>query len=182
MISKKELRAMTLRRLEALDSRDVKGLWARVESMEEFKLARKILIYWAMPSEVPTREFILKWCSDKQFVLPLVEGEHLLLKPYDATAMVEGYRGILEPSANLPSIRPEMIDFAIIPGVAFDMTCKRMGRGKGFYDRLLPKLHCAKAGVAFDCQIYDAIPVDAWDEPLDYVVSQSGISRSEGLR
>lgn len=63
------------------------------------------------------------------------------------------------------------IDLAIIPGRAFTVDGYRLGRGKGYYDRLIPRLSCKTIGVAFDCQIFDTLPVDDWDVRLDMVLS-----------
>lgn len=112
----------------------------------------------------------------KRFVLPLVVGDRLVLKEYTGPeSLVPGYRGIFEPSADAITVSPEEIDFAVIPGVAFDRKCRRMGRGKGFYDRLLPQVGCMKVGVGYDCQLLDGIPTDPWDVPLDAVVTPSEV-------
>ena len=79
-----------------------------------------------------------------------------------------------QPSADAPSLETsqlEQVDLAIIPGRAFTQEGARMGRGKGYYDRLIPSLHCPKWGVAFGCQLVKKIPTDEWDQPLDKVFS-----------
>jgi 5-formyltetrahydrofolate cyclo-ligase len=59
------------------------------------------------------------------------------------------------------------LDLVLVPGVAFDARGGRLGRGKGFYDRLLSAVNGTKCGVAFDEQIVDAVPVG----PLDVLVN-----------
>ena len=86
---------------------------------------------------------------------------------------MKGYAGIMEPPVSAPDIEPSEIDFAIIPGVAFDPMCHRLGRGRGFYDRLLTGLQCPLAGVAYSWQMVEAVPTDPWDIRLDLVVTDS---------
>lgn len=68
---------------------------------------------------------------------------------------------------------------AVVPGVGFDFFGTRLGRGSGFYDRVIARLRragqVAVVGVAFDCQIVPELPRDAWDEAVDLVVSESRV-------
>ena len=67
----------------------------------------------------------------------------------------------------------EKVDMIVVPGVAFDRKRNRMGRGRGFYDRLLKSTpNAVKVGVAFDFQIFDAIPVEPFDVPMDVVITE----------
>lgn len=173
-MDKKELRRLVLKEVSLLGNRDVDGLFRRVESLPQFVKAHTVLAFWSMPCEVPTEEFILKWSLRKRIVLPLVVGDSLVLKEFSGKEhLVSGYKGILEPSSDALTVAPEEIDFAIIPGVAFDVSRNRMGRGKGFYDRTLPLLKCFTAGIGYDCQLLESIPVDEWDVPLDAVITPS---------
>jgi 5-formyltetrahydrofolate cyclo-ligase len=82
-----------------------------------------------------------------------------------------GLLGIREPTeagAEFPSSR---LDFVLVPGVAFDLQGRRLGRGKGYYDRLLADVRGAKCGVGFDEQILDAVPVGPLDVHLDYLLT-----------
>jgi 5-formyltetrahydrofolate cyclo-ligase len=69
----------------------------------------------------------------------------------------------------------DSIDLAIVPGVGFSPQGARLGRGKGYYDRLLPNLHCPKIGLALPCQIADEIPTKEWDIFMDEVIFGNGI-------
>ena len=180
-MEKREFRKDLLHVLNNPGNRIPGFVWNRVESLPQFMAARTVLAYWAMPSEVPTEDFIGRWAGVKRIVLPLVTGDRLVLKEYCGKAgLVAGYKGVMEPSETAVTVAPDEIDFAIIPGVAFDRGLHRMGRGKGFYDRLLPSVGCIKVGVGFDCQLFDEIPTDPWDVPLDLVATPSelvGISK-----
>lgn len=158
---------------ECISSSD--AICDRVSGMQEFKDAGVVLAYWPLPGEVDLRALICN--SDKRFALPVVVGDSLILREYSPEHMEEGYRGIMEPSDEAQAINPDEIGFALIPGVAFDRKCRRLGRGRGYYDRLLPSLHCPAAGVAFGFQILEEVPTDPWDKALDLVVTPSDIFR-----
>lgn len=143
----------------------------RIEALPEFASARTVLVYSAIPGEVLTDGFLRCWHGRKRLVLPRVCGDDLELCEYDPAHLAPGYRGILEPSADAVAVGADEIDFALVPGVAFarrpDGRLSRLGRGKGYYDRLLPHLKCKKAGVFFDFRLVDEIPTDDWDVPID---------------
>jgi 5-formyltetrahydrofolate cyclo-ligase len=142
-----------------------------------FEQAGTILLYHALPDEVNT-ELLLSTLSNhrggnKRIILPVVEGEYLILKEYVPQEMECGYRNISEPTGSVQT-DPSEIELAIIPGVAFDKCCNRMGRGKGFYDRLIPYLKCPTIGLGFGFQMVDSIPCEEFDKPLDMVVTEIG--------
>lgn len=124
----------------------------------------------SIPGEVPTEHAVERWSAGKTVVLPLVRGGKLELKKYCTGKLVRGYRGILEPSDDAEQVSPDEIDLALVPGVAFcrkDGRVLRLGRGGGFYDRLLPLLQCRKIGICFDYRVLEDVPVDPWDAVLD---------------
>ena len=142
-----------------------------------FEQAGTILLYHALPDEVNT-ELLHSTLSkrrgaNKKIILPVVEGEYLILKEYIPQEMESGYRNISEPTGTAVT-DPSEIELAIIPGVAFDKCCNRMGRGKGFYDRLIPYLKCPTIGLGFGFQMVDRIPCEEFDKPLDMVVTEIG--------
>lgn len=154
-------------------------IWSKAEHLDSFAAAGTILLYCALPDEVPTAEFIERWQGRKRIAVPLVVGENLILKEYDTAKMQPGYAGILEPTADAMDIDPAEIDLAFIPGVAFDRSGNRLGRGKGFYDRLLPHLNCTLVGVCREFQIVeDGIPADPWDRKVDVVMTNIGVFNS----
>lgn len=151
------------------EAEDAMEFWRKVEASKEFRSADTILIFMAMPDEIPTREFIEKWRCGKRFAIPRVKGENLELKEYNPDFLSPGYKGIPEPTDEAADISPDEIDFALIPGTAFDRNGHRMGRGKGFYDRLLPQLHCPTMAVCQEWRIVDEVPTDPWDIRIDII-------------
>lgn len=76
-------------------------------------------------------------------------------------------------------IPPDEIDLVLVPGLAFDISCNRLGRGRGFYDRFLPL--CVKAikiGLAFDFQILEFLDVNEKDVRLDAIITETRILKS----
>ncbi|HTD88276.1 MAG TPA: 5-formyltetrahydrofolate cyclo-ligase, partial [Candidatus Binatia bacterium] len=82
--------------------------------------------------------------------------------------------GIPEPSANCPVATA--LDLVLAPGLAFALDRSRLGRGKGYYDRLLAELKAVKIGVCFDWQIVSAIPHDTHDVLMDHIVTPTSSS------
>ena len=151
------------------EAADARAFWEKVEAREEFRNAGTILIFMALPDELPTQEFIGNWHCSKRFAIPRVKGENLELKEYNPDFLSPGYKGIPEPTDEAADISPDEIDFALIPGTAFDRSGHRMGRGKGFYDRLLPQLHCPTMAVCQEWRIVDEVPTDPWDIRIDII-------------
>jgi 5-formyltetrahydrofolate cyclo-ligase len=145
------------------------SIWSQVEDLPEFKAAGSVLLYWSMASEVDTHAFAQRWYDRKKLYLPKVSGESLEIREYIPDDIAPGYRGIMEPSDKAPVA--EKVDLVIVPGMAFDARGNRLGRGGGFYDRLLPSLSCPKVGVCRRHQFVEEVPVQAWDQKVDIVVT-----------
>lgn len=143
-----------------------------IEAMEEFKQAKTVLAFWSLADEIVTHDFIVKWADLKSIALPVVVGDNLELRLFtgkDKLVRSSNF-SIFEPSKN-KLVEPDQVDFAIIPGVAFDLQGNRMGRGKGFYDKLLPKLNKSlKVGIGYDFQLVERVPITEHDIAVDRVV------------
>ena len=149
------------------------AIWKRLEQTETFRNATDILAYWSMDDEVQTPAFIEKWtATGKRFYLPSIQGDELVVKRYAGSSTLtpgESF-SIPEPTGE-PVSDLSTITLVIVPGRAFDAQGHRLGRGRGFYDRLLPQLpHATKAGVCFDCQKLPSVPVDENDIKMDIVI------------
>ncbi|MEK7782114.1 MAG: 5-formyltetrahydrofolate cyclo-ligase [Verrucomicrobiota bacterium] len=90
-----------------------------------------------------------------------------------ARDLVIGKFGIREGADLSPEMELNQLDLVLVPGVAFDSHGRRLGRGKGFYDRLLAGVRGTKCGVAFDEQLVDAVPVGPLDIPLNCILTPS---------
>ena len=154
---------------EKLSAADL--VFERLENSAAFQMAEKILLYHSLPDELDTRRFLKKWKDIKKFFLPRVNGVNLELLPYNETKLEIGSFYIEEPTGN--DIHPvEEIELIIVPGVAFDKKGRRLGRGKGFYDRLLQSAKATKIGVGYEFQLVDDIPAEDHDVPMDIIITE----------
>ena len=118
--------------------RKSKVIFEQIEKLKKFDESEIILAYWSMNDEVFTHDFIQKWFGKKEIILPTVNGDDLELRKFDGIEnMKKGESfGIDEPDGDIFD-QPGKIDFIIVPGVAFDKSNNRLGRGKAYYDKLL---------------------------------------------
>ena len=151
-------------------------IMAQVERQDAFAKAKVVLLYWSMPDEVQTHSFVNRWYRDKVLLLPCVDGDDLRLRRYtDPECMVAGEQfGIGEPSADTPEWTDlDAVEVIIVPGVAFDRDGNRMGRGRGFYDRLLKSTpNAVKIGVAYSFQLIDNVPVEPHDVKMNLIITE----------
>jgi len=82
-----------------------------------------------------------------------------------------GRYGIPEPADRCPILQTNPLDLILVPGVAFDCRGRRLGRGKGYYDRMLRDTAGIKCGVAFDQQVVPAVPVAPHDIHLNCMLT-----------
>jgi 5-formyltetrahydrofolate cyclo-ligase len=106
-------------------------------------------------------------------LLPVVAGKELELRLYEGEESLRtGAYNIMEPVGSLfPQEEYDQIELAIIPGMAFDAMGHRLGRGKGYYDRLLPQLTAAyKIGVCYPFQFVSDVPSEEHDVRMNEVI------------
>ena len=149
-------------------------IFLRLTQTKEFKEAKCILAYYSFAGEVFTHDFIEKYAKEKRIILPVVKNDILILKEYNGKHQLEQSDfGILEPVGS-DFTDYSQIDYGIIPGVVFDRNLNRHGRGKGYYDKLLPFLDNAYlVGVCFSFQLKDKMQVESHDYPMNCVISQN---------
>ena len=134
---------------------------------------KTILLYHSLPDEVYTHSLISS-LSDKGYTVLLptvIDNENMELHIYinDEEYHV-GAMNIQEANGDAFDCY-EKIDLAIIPGMAFTKDGRRLGRGKGYYDRILQKIKCPLIGLAFPFQIVDNIPCEEHDVKMNYIIS-----------
>ncbi len=146
-------------------------VFALLEKLAAFVMADKVLMYNSLPDELSTRSFLDKWHGLKRIYLPRVNGVDLDILPYDRTRTHLGAFRIEEPDGDDVTDVSE-IDLIVVPAIAYDASGRRVGRGKGYYDRLLATAHAVKVGVAFDFQLLDDdIESEEHDINVDYVIT-----------
>ena len=149
-----------------------------------FLQSESIACYFSTPHEFATHfllELILK--NKKKCYLPAVQEQILLFFPYETnTPLIANQFGILEPAIKTQNKSPEALDVVLLPLLAFDKTGNRLGSGCGFYDKTFIFKQARKMqkpffiGVAYDAQKIDIVPHDAYDIPLDAVLTESSIT------
>ncbi len=173
-LNKKKIRQLIRQRKAEIPAEErqrlSETLCQKVLSTLHWQQAETILLYHALPDEVDTSlllEEALK--TGKTVLLPVVNGENLDLRLYTGETATGSF-AIEEPIGPLFTAF-EKIDLAIIPGMAFDGKGNRLGRGKGYYDRLLPSLSMAyKLGICFPFQLVESIPAEVHDIKMDAVI------------
>lgn len=143
-------------------------VFSKVEMLLEFKNSRNILMYHSLADEFPTRNTIERWARERNIFLPKVVGDDLILLPYSRQKLATGAYGIEEPTTVTP-VSPSQIDLIIVPAMAFDSWGNRLGRGKGYYDRLLSQSAATRIGIGYDFQLLDCIPAEPHDIKMHYI-------------
>lgn len=145
-----------------------------LETIPDFANATNILAYFSLPDELYTEPFLHRWHERKHIFLPRVNGDDIDILHYHPDHMRQGAFGIYEPAGDILADISQM-EVVIVPGVAFDRRGNRVGRGRGYYDRLLSGCHAIKIGICHDFQILEGIPADSHDVTMDYVVTNDEI-------
>ncbi|TFJ83399.1 hypothetical protein NSK_005304 [Nannochloropsis salina CCMP1776] len=200
---KKDLRKSITARLRALDdsyvAAEASRLFPRLLALEEYTDSTCVSLYLSMPAkEVPTFPDLLEAVMTdgkgaegraRDVYVPKVTGpapgDMVMLplsSPEDVSSFPVSKWGIPEPPLP-PSLSPSLppLDLVLVPGVAFDNKCNRLGHGKGYYDSFLSRLFASHAaagrarpmtiGLALEEQMVASVPVDTFDLPLDAVVT-----------
>jgi 5-formyltetrahydrofolate cyclo-ligase len=143
------------------------------------------MIYLSFGNEVQTASFftaypiVVPCCSENENENTIVP-----IRIFSQNELESGRFGILEPKQNIRNnpqrhVTPEQLDVVVVPGLAFDRSGNRLGRGKGYYDRFLSlfpsKTKTLLIGLAFECQIVEQIPVETWDCPVSIIITENGI-------
>lgn len=149
-------------------------LLKEIEHHPHFIAAKTVLLYYSLGDEVYTHAFVEKWHKTKKILLPVVKEDHLELRHYTGKACLQiGAYNIEEPTGENFTQYAE-IELAIIPGVSFDRQGNRLGRGKGYYDKLLPLLNSYNIGICYQFQSRVVIPSESFDRKMNEVWTEEG--------
>ncbi len=180
--SKQQIRREIETQRKALDAQWLETASARVVetllSMDVFQSAETVALYMAIAGEV-NLDSLFQRCRElgKRTCIPVFNTKEKLYEMAEITLETEcftGHYGIREPLS--PALFPmDNIDLVVVPGVAFDRKGNRLGRGGGYYDRLLEGFSGASSAVAFDFQVLPAIPLEQHDKPVDVLVTETEI-------
>jgi 5-formyltetrahydrofolate cyclo-ligase len=187
---KNDIRSALLNQRKCLDSQEVtRGstqVCTRLLALAEVRLARRLVLYAAFANEIDLRPVCDEWQRlGREFYLPRFnpqQGGYELAAVGDLKAdTVIGAYGILEPGPGQKVLPKKNCDDAeqvwLIPGVGFDEHGQRLGRGAGYYDRLLETAAGIKIGVAYEWQVKPAIPAETFDVKMNVVVTDKRVRR-----
>lgn len=150
-----------------------------VSELERLPNARVVAAYMALPGEVDLQELFGR--VDKEWVFPRVRGQNLnfyRVKNIDEEMQVGAF-GIMEPRDGLEEVAVEEVDVFLCPGLGFDHKGGRVGRGKGFYDRVLSlaRPDALKFGICFPFQLIGEVVMEAHDIRMDRVITECSEDR-----
>ncbi|MDR2171858.1 MAG: 5-formyltetrahydrofolate cyclo-ligase [Planctomycetaceae bacterium] len=156
-------------------------VWAFLRQLDVFNNAESnnsLMVYLNFQNEIKTAQFI-----KLPVIIPFCNADEIApFRLFSFDELAAGTYGILEPKIELQKdgkrIAPfESIEVVIVPGLAFDMSGNRLGRGKGFYDKFIAQLPKTTITIAICCefQIVEFIPVNALDKQVDIIVTENRI-------
>lgn len=142
-------------------------------NMDEYKNAACVCIYMAAFGEADL-DALISNCrkNKKKIAIPVTDKTNSeITLSYIGNEFVKGAYSIREPK-EIVEVNFDEVDFAAIPGIAFDEKFNRIGFGKGCYDRFLKDTRAYKCGVCYDFQILKTIPSQKHDIKMDVIVSE----------
>lgn len=180
MNTKQQLRNKIEAQRKALDPQKLKSASARIvenfQTLDKFRSARMVALYKAIHGEVDIELlFSICWKAGMRTCIPVFNDK---TKAYEMAEVMKktrysiGHYGILEPINPVPLTMNE-VDLIAVPGVAFDSKGNRLGRGGGYYDRLLDRFSGYSAAVAFDFQILESLPHEPHDIPVNGIITDT---------
>jgi 5-formyltetrahydrofolate cyclo-ligase len=181
-VSKVALREECRRRLRDLPASerdaDSERIRQHCRALPEWGAARVLALYHPRPDEPDLWPLAaIAWAEGRQVVLPShdpARGAYRWRRVTGPGDLVTGRFGIPEPAPCCEEVVTPLLDLAFVPGLGFSEDGVRLGRGQGFYDRLLESFRGRSFGVAFDRQLLPRIPREDHDFGLDGVIIPSG--------
>ncbi len=163
-----------------------RGIEEQLNKLVEVKNANRIMCFVSFGSEVHTHGLIKNWILEEKSVsVPCLENLPNGIKTMHAVRIndfselkARGSYGILEPELEYSAIiPPEELELVIVPGTAFDLKRNRIGYGGGYYDKFMAQTsqNCRKIAICYDFQIFQSIPYEDYDIPVDLIVSEERI-------
>lgn len=161
-------------------------MWERLSVLGEFTSATRLLVYVSAGHEADTHGLIRQLLAmGRNVCVPrfdIAKQRYVAseLRDFDAD-LATGKFEILEPKPEaIRPAAPDQIDAALVPGLAFDETGNRLGRGMGHFDRLLQEVRGRRIALAFDFQILDEIPAEPHDVRMDFIVTETRVIKTKG--
>lgn len=162
---------------------DSRKLCAKLEEQPFFQNAAGILFFAPLPGEIDLWPLLPEaLAAGKIIALPQFDAatqSYVVRRVQNLQNEIEpGKFRVREPKSSCAKIPTDKIDLALVPGVAFDLSGNRLGRGRGFFDRLLAEVRGVKCGIAFDEQFVDEVPTGESDVAVDFIMTPSHCVKS----
>jgi 5-formyltetrahydrofolate cyclo-ligase len=158
------------------------GVLAQLRPLLEERPPGALALYIGLPSEPDPADLLEElWRAGWSTSVPRVEAGELQLRELRrGDPLLAGALGVLEPGPDGPAVDAEAIDVFLIPGLAFDRSGRRLGRGLGYYDRMLTRSHpdALRVGLCCSEQLVEVVPVGPLDQAMDYVVTEVAALRT----
>lgn len=156
---------------------------ARLMSTREYEKAEVIMVFLSLPNEIDTTPLVLRaWRDSKRVLAPKVSWEQRRMLPLEIHSLSDDVAqttlGLREPVSGMP-FPVGLIDLAVVPGLGYDLSGNRVGRGQGFYDRFLAHRDWrgTSCGLAFQAQVVDSVPITEEDMQVDMLVTETQVLR-----
>jgi 5-formyltetrahydrofolate cyclo-ligase len=186
---KTDLRRELRGRIAALSNEERTVASARARALlaaqEVWRAARSVLLYSPLRDELDLSAMLAEAIDSRKVVaLPRFVPETGAYAVFQVTDpgkdCAPGKFGIAEPRDVCPPFDLNRLDLALVPGLGFDAAGRRLGRGGGYYDRLLSRVGGVKCGVAFDEQLVGQIPAEPHDIQVNFVLTPSRWLQTSG--
>lgn len=144
--------------------------------------ARATLIYLPLPDEIDLRPLADGGPGGTYYTTRTPDrGGELTIHRLDGPMEVHRL-GFLQPHAGTPAVDPADLDVLLLPGLAFDLWGTRLGRGAGYFDRMLTGVDASAvlAGVTIPELVVDLLPREAHDVPVAYLATDEGVVGTAG--
>lgn len=171
-------RIKRLRFAHPLAERDAKSreIEKKLFSLDEFKKAEIVSIYISSKEEVETKNIIRKgFKMGKKIAVPSLKNNNPCMCLIDKNENPDNCTPFLKNNKKI--VKTKELNLILVPGLAFDEKCRRLGRGKGYYDMFLKeaKGKIPLIALAYDFQILEEIPIESHDVSMDKVITNKRI-------
>lgn len=180
VLEKRKIRQLCRDKIKMLDIEKryaaSKVICDKVMRHPKLKASRNVMLFVGTFGEPNTIELITKITDEgKKVLLPFcVDQKSMIIREFCGfDAMDKSPFGVLEPNGNCPDFNPADVDLVLTPCLAATKTGKRLGHGKGYYDRFLSKYKIFSIILCLEDFIFDDLPTDEYDVTVDEVITES---------
>ena len=157
------------------------AIFEHIRALPEYAAAKTVFVFVGMDWEIRTQPLIEDMLRAGKIVgVPLCTGKRTMevRRITGMDDLEKGFYGLLEPKAHTALLRPDEIDLGLIPCCTCTAGGDRLGYGAGFYDVYLAQIHFLRVVLCRSRTMSETVPVEEHDQPMDVVISETGIRRT----